>query len=103
MATGLGKTAIFTHMERKGRVLILSHRDELVRQPLQYYDCSCGVEEAEEHSNGKRWCPQVCRAYGGVLTALSRMILIRSSRMRHTMRRRQVTEKFMTFLNRASI
>lgn len=53
MATGLGKTAIFTHMERKGRVLILSHRDELVRQPLQYYDCSCGVEEAEEHSNGE--------------------------------------------------
>ena len=53
MATGLGKTAIFTHMERKGRVLILSHRDELVRQPLQYYDCSCGVEEANEYSDGE--------------------------------------------------
>ena len=27
MATGLGKTAIFTHLENPGRTLILSHRD----------------------------------------------------------------------------
>lgn len=53
MGTGLGKTACFTHIERKGRILILSHREELVYQPQKYYDCSFGVERAEEHSNGE--------------------------------------------------
>ena len=53
LATGLGKTCIFSHIERRGRVLILSHRDELVRQPQQYYDCSFGVEKAEIVSNGE--------------------------------------------------
>ena len=53
MATGLGKTAIFTHIKRHGRVLILSHRDELVRQPEKYYDCSFGIEKADEHSDGE--------------------------------------------------
>lgn len=53
MATGLGKTACFSHIERKGRILILSHREELVHQPQKYYDCSFGVERAEESSNGE--------------------------------------------------
>ncbi len=54
MATGLGKTAIFTSIDRTGRTLILSHRDELVHQPERYYtDCSFGVEKAEEHANGE--------------------------------------------------
>lgn len=53
MATGLGKTYIFTHIKRKGRVLILSHREELVHQPEKYYDCSFGVERAEESSDGE--------------------------------------------------
>ena len=48
MATGLGKTATFTHFKRDGRTLILSHRDELVRQPQKFYDCTFGVEKAEE-------------------------------------------------------
>lgn len=48
MATGLGKTATFTHFKRNGRTLILSHRDELVRQPQKFYDCSFGVEKADE-------------------------------------------------------
>lgn len=52
IATGLGKTVIFTHLKRQGRTLILSHRDELVRQPEKYYEgkCSFGVEKAEEHA-----------------------------------------------------
>lgn len=52
MATGLGKTAIFTHLENPGRTLILSHRDELVRQPEKYYKGrkSFGVEKADEHA-----------------------------------------------------
>ena len=48
MATGLGKTVILTHLKRNGRVLLLSHRDELVRQPEKYYDCSFGIEKAGE-------------------------------------------------------
>ena len=53
MATGLGKTTTFAQIERKGRVLILSHREELVHQPEKYYDCSFGCERAEEHSHGE--------------------------------------------------
>lgn len=53
MATGLGKTVCFTNIDRKGRTLILSHRDELVRQPLKYFPKSVttGIEKAEEVSN----------------------------------------------------
>ena len=53
LATGLGKTAIFTHVPRDGRMLILSHREELVHQPLQWYegtDIRTGVERAGEHA-----------------------------------------------------
>ncbi len=53
MATGLGKTVVFSQIKRKGRVLLLSHREELVYQPQKYYDCSFGVEKAEVHSNGE--------------------------------------------------
>ena len=51
MATGLGKTKTFTHLPRHGRVLILSHREELVKQPLKEYDCKTGVEMAKEHAD----------------------------------------------------
>lgn len=53
MATGLGKTVTFANIPRKGRVLLLSHRDELVHQPVKYYDCPVGIECAAEHSNGE--------------------------------------------------
>ena len=53
LATGLGKTVIFSHIKRKGRMLILSHREELVWQPQKYFDCSYGVEQAKHHSNGE--------------------------------------------------
>lgn len=51
MATGLGKTMTFTHIKRKGRILILAHREELVTQPIKYYDCPVGIEMANQHSN----------------------------------------------------
>ncbi len=51
MPTGSGKTATFTSIPRHGKVLILSHREELVRQPLKYYDCKTGVEMAKEHAD----------------------------------------------------
>lgn len=53
MATGLGKSLTFSRVPRQGRVLILSHREELVDQPAQYYDCSFGFEMAERRSSGE--------------------------------------------------
>lgn len=53
MATGLGKTVVFSNIKRRGRVLIISHREELVYQPIKYYDCPCGVEQGEKRSNGE--------------------------------------------------
>ena len=53
MATGLGKTATFTSIKRKGRVLVLAHREELVTQPIKYYDCPVGIEMANHKSNGE--------------------------------------------------
>lgn len=53
MATGLGKTVVFSSISRRGRALIISHREELVFQPLKYYDCECGVEKGELTSNGE--------------------------------------------------
>ncbi|MEG0075916.1 MAG: DEAD/DEAH box helicase [Eubacterium sp.] len=53
MATGLGKTVTFSQVPRRGRMLLLSHREELVRQPAKYFDCSFGVEQAGEKSHGE--------------------------------------------------
>lgn len=53
MATGLGKTATFANIKRKGKVLVLAHREELVKQPAKYYDCLVGYEMANLKSNGE--------------------------------------------------
>lgn len=53
MPTGCGKTATFTHIPRHGRVLVLAHREELVKQPARYYDCPVGFEIAQERSHGE--------------------------------------------------
>ena len=53
MATGLGKTVTMAGYRRQGRMLILSHRDELVHQPAKYFDCPVGFEQASEHSRGE--------------------------------------------------
>lgn len=56
LATGLGKTVVAANLDFHGRVLWLSHRDELVRQPEKYFiarGMSFGVEKAEEHENGE--------------------------------------------------
>lgn len=56
VATGLGKTVIGAHIRFKGRMLWLSHRDELVRQPEKYFaeqGYTFGVEKAEEHEQGE--------------------------------------------------
>ena len=53
MATGLGKTVTFAAMPRRGRMLILSHRDELVHQPVKYFSVPVGIEQAGAHSSGE--------------------------------------------------
>ena len=53
LSTGLGKTIIFTNIPRQGRVLVLAHREELVRQPAKYYDCPVGFEIAKDTSHGE--------------------------------------------------
>lgn len=53
MATGLGKSLTFSRIPRRGRALILLHREELVTQPRQYYDCSFGIEMAKRRSEGE--------------------------------------------------
>ena len=50
MAVGLGKTLTFSQIPRNGRMLILSHREELVNQPRKYFNCSFGVEQAAQHA-----------------------------------------------------
>lgn len=47
-------TTTAAKFERKGRMLWLSHRDELVRQPEKYFNgVSFGIEKADETSNGE--------------------------------------------------
>ncbi len=56
LATGLGKTFVSAHFNFNGRLLWLSHRDELVRQPEHYFTeqgFSYGIEKAEQHENGE--------------------------------------------------
>ena len=53
MATGLGKTYIFSRINRKGRMLILSHREELVLQPKKFFSCEFGIELNKTISNGE--------------------------------------------------
>lgn len=51
----MGKIRLSWKLNRNTeRTLILSHRDELVRQPEKYYkECSFGVEKAEEYAEGE--------------------------------------------------
>ena len=57
LATGLGKTVVGANIDFSGRMLWISHRDELVRQPEKYFKergFSYGIEKADEHSNGEK-------------------------------------------------
>ena len=53
MATGLGKTVVMPFIKSRGRVLILSHREELVNQPVKYFNVPVGFEQAKRHSDGE--------------------------------------------------
>lgn len=64
LATGLGKTVIFSHLASKasGRVMIVAHRDELIRQTVEKVTAICGrapgIEMGDECSPEAR-CPPV--------------------------------------------
>ena len=54
VATGLGKTYIFSRIKRRGRMLILSHREELVTQPEKFFEnCTFGYELRGKTSHGE--------------------------------------------------
>lgn len=59
LATGMGKTVIFANIPRAGNTLILSHRQELVMQPLKYFNCETAVEMGASSGNhlGKAIAP----------------------------------------------
>lgn len=59
LATGMGKTVIFANIPRSGNTLILSHRQELVIQPMKYFTCDYGVEMGASTGSylGKPACP----------------------------------------------
>jgi superfamily II DNA or RNA helicase len=54
LATGLGKTVIFSFLPKRGicqgRMLIVSHRRELVHQPVKYFNCPVGIEMAGDRA-----------------------------------------------------
>lgn len=56
LMTGGGKTIIFTHLinNTRGNCLIISHREELVNQPIKYIDDKVGIEMGKLKSNGER-------------------------------------------------
>lgn len=60
MPTGTGKTVVFSHLaaQQDRRVLVIAHRDELIRQAADKLHSICveavGIEKAEEVSNGER-------------------------------------------------
>ena len=73
LATGMGKTVIFANIPRHGNTLILSHRQELVMQPLRYFDCETAVEMGTSSGNylGKAIAPvtsasvqTLCKRFG---------------------------------------
>lgn len=55
LATGMGKTVIFANIPREKHLdtLILSHREELVTQPVKYFDCPVGIELGAIRSAGE--------------------------------------------------
>lgn len=61
LATGLGKTVVFSHVADRHdkRVLVLAHRDELIRQAAEKLEIITGdrpgIEMGEEHVDEQSW------------------------------------------------
>ncbi len=53
LPTGSGKSFLMTLFERKGRMLILAHREELLFGNAENFSCDVGFEKAELKSHGE--------------------------------------------------
>ena len=51
--TVVHNTVVFSNIERRGKMLILAHREELINQAAKYFNCPVGIEMAEQKSNGE--------------------------------------------------
>lgn len=78
MATGLGKTVIFSHVahEWPGRVLVIAHRDELIRQAAEKIQHITGDQVAVEMGRERA----EDSLYGTKVTVASIQTLARASR-----------------------
>lgn len=78
MATGLGKTVLFAHVAREwpGRVLVIAHRDELIRQAAEKIHAITGQDVAVEM--GKEYASD--SLYGTKVTVASVQTLARANR-----------------------
>jgi late competence protein required for DNA uptake (superfamily II DNA/RNA helicase) len=56
LMTGGGKTVIFSQLENifRGRILLISHREELVNQPKKYFNSSFGIEQGKNKSTNEK-------------------------------------------------
>lgn len=86
MATGLGKTVTFANLPRHGRMLILSHREELVHQPENILTARSGLSGDRNTATVRRLSARPYKAWRGGSTGSYRMILTPLSATRRTMR-----------------
>jgi hypothetical protein len=100
LATGLGKTVIFTELSKyiKGKILILSHRTELVYQPMKYLNCSKAIELGENYSNGEKvvisTIQTFCRRYEKFGKRHFEIIIIDEAHHSAAQRYREIIEHF---------
>ena len=80
MATGLGKTLCMSFIEPKGRMLILSHREELVNQPVKYFHVPVGFEQADRRRAEGR--ARVSRRERRVIRRLNKQLKVGDQRVR---------------------
>ena len=105
IATGLGKTRIFAEyircdvLENDHHILILSHREELVIQPLEYLKgLPCGIEQGTTHAHGEPIISASVQSLVGRLgwNASRRIISAPSSSTRPTTVLHRPTAKFLS-------
>ncbi len=65
--TVVHNTVCMSFIEPKGRMLILSHREELVNQPVKYFSVPVGFEQADRRSEGE---PVVCASVQSLVRRL---------------------------------
>lgn len=103
IATCLGKTRIFAEyircdvLENDHHILILSHREELVIQPLEYLKgLPCGIEQGTTHAHGNPSSALRCKALWGGSTSTTPTVSIPSSSTRPTTVLHRPTAKFLS-------